>query len=101
MALQTQQAPKVPKVVICRGDHGVVLTMAERQCWLGIDAIRLDTCFNLDNITKVDYRPQAQQLTITLNSQFDYIQIPCSIEQAKQIVRGAGWEVDQMKIEII
>jgi hypothetical protein len=98
MKLQTLQ--KLSDSVNCSAENGVEVDIMrdDRMIWVSIEKLRFQVAFGLDDLCDAGYMPESQTLGIALTSALSYIEIPCSIQQAKRIVSSAGWDIRRMHV---
>ncbi len=84
----------------CRVDCGVEVDIdyAGRMVWVVAEKSRLCIAVALDDFADMGYSVKARTLGIALDSSLGYIEIPCSRQQAENIVVRVGWDVARLHI---
>jgi hypothetical protein len=98
MKLQTLQ--KLSDAVNCSAENGVEVDIVrdDRMIWVLIEKLRFQVAFGLDDLCDMGYMKKSRTLAIALTSGLSFVEIPCSIQQAKRIVSSAGWDIRQLHV---
>ncbi|WP_241290160.1 hypothetical protein [Burkholderia stabilis] len=76
----------------------VDIDYAGRMVWVVAEKSRLCIAVALDDFADMGYSVKARTLGIALDSSLGYIEIPCSRQQAENIVVRVGWDVARLHI---
>lgn len=89
-----------PGTVTCPADCGVKVDIVypDRMVWVIAEESKVTVVMALDDFADAGYSVKARTLGIALDSSLGYVEIPCSRQQAENILTHIGWDLSRLHV---
>lgn len=71
----------------------------DRIMWITERGVNLHIAVGLEGFKEFGYNVKDSTLSIVLHGALQYLEIPCTMSEAKTIVSGVGWDIGRLVVQ--